>query len=299
MSRERSGRGPPEGHPVAAGRRAARRHQGGGVAVRRGGLQPLHLQGVHRRPLRLHRRVPGGLLRRRPGQLRLPALLHGRGDVPALRERQAGVDAELPEVVADRDEGRRPGVHDRPPGNDLPPEHARALQVPPRFDAGLRHREQREPRGGHEEVDGAQRRERPAGDERAVRHPEQPEEPARSAQGAPGPGRDGEEGSRREADPGGAGEGPREAEGVCRRPGHDREVARDGAAARRGAQLRRQRVGAELAAVHAGAPDRARGLQPGAGRRRPARRRAAGGGAPAAGGRPRAAASAAAQRPRP
>ena len=49
--------------------------------------------------------------------------------------------------------------------------------------------------------------------------------------------------------------------------GHDREVARDGAAARRRAELHRQRGGPELDAVHAGAADRARGLQPAAGRR--------------------------------
>ena len=34
-----------------------------------------------------------------PDNFTYPALLHGRGDVPRLRERQAGLDAELPEVV--------------------------------------------------------------------------------------------------------------------------------------------------------------------------------------------------------
>ena len=47
-----------------------------------------------------------------PDNFTYPALLPGCRHVPALRERQAGADAALPEVVAGRQQGRGPGLHD-------------------------------------------------------------------------------------------------------------------------------------------------------------------------------------------
>ena len=50
-----------------------------------------------------------------------------------------------------------------PPGRHAAPEHAGAPQVPPRHGAAVLHRQQRDARGGGEEVDGAERRERAPG----------------------------------------------------------------------------------------------------------------------------------------
>ena len=179
-----------------------------------------------RRAPRVRRRVPDRLLRRRRGQLHVPALQHRRVDVPALRERQAGPDAELPAVVAEGIRRGRADLHDRAPRRDAAPEHAGALQVPPRPAAAVRHREQRDARSGGEEVDGAERRERAAVHQRAVRHPEQPEVPARPAEGPAGPGRDREEGSRGEAAARRARQEPGQAAGTRRRVGRDRQVPR-------------------------------------------------------------------------
>ena len=259
--------GPSEGHPGDPGPAPAGREPAGRVALRGRRAPPVHLQGLQRRAAGVRRRVPDRVLRRRRRQLHLPALQRGRVDVPAVRERQARRDAELPEVVAEGLRRRRAGLHDRPPGLHAAPEHAGALQVPPRPGAAVRDRQRRDARGGGEEVDGAERRERPPGQDRALRHPEQPQVPARPAEGPAGPGRDGEEGSGGEAAPRRTGEEPGQAEGTGRRVGHHREVPRGGAPDRRRTQLHRERRGPELDAVRAGAPDGARGLQPVGGRR--------------------------------
>ena len=123
MSAGRRGRRPPEGHPGDPGHAGHRHAEAGGVALRRRDVPPLHLQDLHRRPPRVRRRVPGRVLRRRPRQLHVPALQPRRVDVPAVRERQAGRHAELPQVVGQRLEGRRTGLHDRPSGRDAALEH--------------------------------------------------------------------------------------------------------------------------------------------------------------------------------
>ncbi len=192
---------PSEGHPGNPGPAPAGREPAGRVALRGRRAPPVHLQGLQRRAAGVRRRVPDRVLRRRRRQLHLSALQRRRVDVPAVRERQARRDAELPEVVAEGIGRRRADLHDRPPGLDAAPEHAGALQVPPRPGAAVLHRQHRDARSGGEEVDGAERRERPPGQDRALRHPEQPQVAARPAEGPAGPGGDGEEGGVREAAP--------------------------------------------------------------------------------------------------
>ena len=95
-------------------------------------LPPLPLQEVHRRPAGVRARARHRVLRRRPGQLRVPALRPRHHHVPRLRERQAGEGRALPEVLGQRHEGRRPGVHLRPPRRHAAPQHRGQPRVPPR-----------------------------------------------------------------------------------------------------------------------------------------------------------------------
>ena len=90
------------------------------------------LQEVHRRPPGLRAGAADRLLRRRPGQLRVPALRPRRLLLPRLRERQAGQDRALPEVEQGRRERRRTGLRLRPPRPDQPAQHRRRTRVPPR-----------------------------------------------------------------------------------------------------------------------------------------------------------------------
>ena len=88
-------------------------------------VSPLHLQEVHRCPARLRPRVRHRLLRRRPGQLRVPALRPRRLLLPRLRGRQAGAGSSISSSGAPRGaEGRRPRLRGRTPGPDQPAEHA-------------------------------------------------------------------------------------------------------------------------------------------------------------------------------
>ena len=95
-------------------------------------VRALHLQEVHRRPPRLRPRVRHRLLRRRPGQLRVPPLRPRRLLLPGLRGRQAGPPEGLPQVERRRLEGRGFDLRRRPPGADQPAQHGRAPGIPPR-----------------------------------------------------------------------------------------------------------------------------------------------------------------------
>ena len=94
--RDREGRGRPgEEHP------GRRRH-----ALRRRAVPPVHVQEVHRHPPGLRPGAADRLLRRRPGQLRVPAVRPRHLLLPRLRERQAGQARALPEVEPGRHQGR-------------------------------------------------------------------------------------------------------------------------------------------------------------------------------------------------
>ena len=79
-------------------------------------VQGLQVPPLRRRAAGVRAGVRRGLVRRRPGQLQLPAL-RPRLRVPAaLRKRQAGRDARLPGLVQQRAAGRRAGVRLRQSG---------------------------------------------------------------------------------------------------------------------------------------------------------------------------------------
>ena len=106
-----------------------------GHALRRRPVPPVHVQEVHRHPPRVRPREADRLLRRRPGQLRVPALRPRRVLLPRLRERQAGQVRALPEVEPGRAARRTswcssPGTPAGPTG-----EHGRRAEVPPRHSA--------------------------------------------------------------------------------------------------------------------------------------------------------------------
>ncbi len=67
-------------------------------------------------------------LRRRPGQLPVPALVPGHVDPARLRGRQAGEDAEPPALRLGRRAARRRGVRLGPPGQYRPPADRRAAR---------------------------------------------------------------------------------------------------------------------------------------------------------------------------
>ena len=158
-----------------------------GHALSRRALPPLPLQEVHRRPAGLRAGEGDRLLRRRPGQLRVPALRPGHLLLPRLRERQAREDRALPGLEPQGRRRRRTGLRLGPPRPDRPARHHDAHRVPPRQDVPERHAEALPPGG---DPDGLQRREpgkRPPGPGRPVRHPEQPQGPPRHARRPPGP----------------------------------------------------------------------------------------------------------------
>ena len=90
----------------------------GGQPVPGRPVQALHLQEIHRRPPGLRARGSGRDLRRRSGQLQLPALRHRCGLHPPVRERRPGRDAD-PLRLERRPAGRgHAGVRHRQPRRD-------------------------------------------------------------------------------------------------------------------------------------------------------------------------------------
>ncbi len=74
---------------------------------------PLPLQALQRRAHRVRARIRRRRIRWRPGQLPVPALVPGHVGAARLRERQAGRDAELPQVQLERSAGEGAGVRHR------------------------------------------------------------------------------------------------------------------------------------------------------------------------------------------
>ena len=89
-------------------------------------LPPLPLQALHRRAPRLRAREADRLLRRRPRQLRVPALRPRRLLLPRLRGRQAAAQPEhYLQLERGRLAGGRAGLRLRPPRPHRAPEHRR------------------------------------------------------------------------------------------------------------------------------------------------------------------------------
>ena len=129
-------------------------------ALRRRAVPPVHVQEVHRHPHRVRPREAGRVLRRRPGQLRVPAVRPRRALLPRLRERQAAQVRALPEVEPGRQQGRRTRVRLRAPRPDEPREHDRRTEVPPRHRLPVPAAAAQPARGAARRVERAERAER-------------------------------------------------------------------------------------------------------------------------------------------
>ena len=73
-----------------------------GDPLRRRRVRPLPLPALHRRPHGVLPRAPARQLRRRPGQLRLPALRHRFRALPGVGERRPGADPRAPRLQPGR-----------------------------------------------------------------------------------------------------------------------------------------------------------------------------------------------------
>ena len=143
-----------------------------------GAVPPLPLQEVHRRAARLRPGAGHRLLRRRPGQLRVSRATTSTSASSASTRTASrpGSEHYLKWSETGAKDGELVFVAGHP-GRTNRLNTVAHLRVSPRRRVSLHARPAAPPRGAADELQRAQRRERPPGEGRAVRRPEQPQGP--------------------------------------------------------------------------------------------------------------------------